>query len=158
MRNTEYRHRGFESRDLAIIRMELHTMNSYKRKQTSKCVQRKIDLVSKTPVKPLLSLLSRPYSEDVIGLLKSLAKLFSQPVYLWSRYKISFFILAQCSLFTKKKSPNWAYVTVSSNGTISPCMGNTTTGLSIFLTVHWFVKDTHKNIIKALRRKDREDG
>lgn len=105
MRNTEYCHRGFESRDLAIIRMELHTMNSYKRKQTSKCVQCKIDLVSKTPVKPLLSLLSRPYSEDVIGLLKSLAKLFSQPVYLWSRYKISFFILEQCSLFTKKNLP-----------------------------------------------------
>lgn len=28
MRNTEYHHRGFESRNLAAIRIELHTMNS----------------------------------------------------------------------------------------------------------------------------------
>lgn len=64
MRNTEYTHRDFESRNLALIRIELHTMKRETEKN-SKHVQHKTDLVNKTPFNPLLCLQSRPLLLDM---------------------------------------------------------------------------------------------
>lgn len=43
------------------------------------------------------------------------------------------------------------HMQVFNNGTISPHRGNTTVGLSCFLTVHWFVEDTHHQ--KGIKKK-----